>query len=150
MNKSCARCSWRCQALLGWPSITWLQPTPALHLPDGEAVVQGSPRGGAALPTPSEENHPQPKGSPRAVSVGPVGNSELGLAAWLANSEVLAAMETCTSPSLWLKSQTKPQNKRRRVSLFSCRSLGERGRRGRQEVDTQGVAPVAHLTLVPV
>lgn len=91
----------------------------------------GSPRGGdsswrgflvegtwAALPSPGEENHPQPKGSPCALPVGLVGSSELGPAAWLANSEVLAAMETCTSPSLWLKSQTKPQNKRRRVSLF--------------------------------
>lgn len=72
----------------------------------------------AALPSPGEEKHPQAKGSPRVVSVGLVGSSELGPAARLADSEVLAAMETCTSPSLWLKSQTKPQNKRRRVSLF--------------------------------
>lgn len=65
----------------------------------------------AALPSPGEENHPQPKGSPRALPVGLVGSSELGPAAWLANSEVLAAMETCTSPSLWLKSQTKLRTK---------------------------------------
>lgn len=66
----------------------------------------------AALPTPGEENQPRAKGSPRAVPVGLAGSSEL------ANSEALAAMETCTSPSLWPKSQTKPQNKRRRASLF--------------------------------
>lgn len=73
--------------------------------------------GAPGLHFPPQWRKPPPsKGKPLRRSHGAGGSS--GLVAWLANSEVLAAMETCTSPSLWLKSQTKPQNKRRQASLF--------------------------------
>jgi len=67
----------------------------------------------AALCAPGEKKKLTEKPNPtqQAMSMGLGGKHVAGAVARLASSSALAAMETCTSTSLLLKSQTKPQNK---------------------------------------
>lgn len=128
MNK--CQVQWRCQAFLGWPLIPWLQPAPALHLPAGQALVQRSFSGGSTS-HPGGEITPSPREAPTPFpGAGGARGRRLG---W----------QTAKCWQLWKPVQVqacglnhRPNLRTKegeRACLLSCRSLGERRRRGCQE-----------------